>query len=1077
MVPNEEPISKTKIVLPKRRIDLLSRARLLDILYERLDRRLIIISAAAGYGKTSLLLDLAYHSDWPFCWLTLDPPDREPQRLIACVIASLAERFPGFGKRSKTLLRGMTDFDEGMERMIVSLVNEIYADIQEHFVLVLDDFHVLEEADPALHFVNRFIQLVGENCHVMLASRTLPELRDLPLLVAREEVGGLDFADLAFRPEEIQALLAQNRQMHLSDEEALKLVDSTEGWITGLQFTDLGGTAVSGQRPKRPAKLGITVFDYLGQQVMQQQSSETQLFLLRSSLLEEFDIRLCEEVLGPLYTQPPDWQKLLETLVQKNLFALPVGTNGQWLRYHHLFRDYLQDRFRREYPHEVRPILHRLAELQEADGQWERAYQTYSQLQEPEALAALIERAGIPMYQQAMLTLDSWLKGLPPSVINSRPGLLSLRGNVEATKGNVPEGVRLLTRAIERFRPDKDIPGLALALARRGDVERLLGNYDEAMQDLNEAAELTEDSDELQWIYADVLRAEGNCLFRQGRTLQAMKLLEQALAIYVRIKDTPSIPLLLMGVAMVRAATGDYQGARSSYEQAGAIWRESGDLLRQATLLNNLGVLHQQVGEYEKAVECLEEGLLCARRIGDNHHEALISLSLGDLYGEVGDWENASLSYRRAGELARQLGERFLANYHMLGEANLALLREDGPKARRLLNEAQSMIRAEESAYEYGYLLLARGRLALLDGDARQAITKLTEAKRSFREDGREMEFVWSCVWLAAAYAENCEEDTARQELQEALDFTGAIGQSAIVAAWQAKDWLAKLRNENGARSMTRRLFEKADRLGDQLPSIRRQLRRLAHSSEAPAPILTIRAFGAGQVWLNGKPVGVNDWQTQSVRELFFFCLAARRPLTREQIGAALWPGTEDPARFKMRFKNEMYRLRRAVGQETVPFDGEMYYFNGAVDHEYDVEDFEAYVARAKASRRPAEQIDFYERAVGLVRGKYLQDIGGSWVLPEQERLHQMHLAAMHTLAGLYQREGQIPKAIEICQAALSAEPTFEAAYRLMMEIYHRVGDRGSVVHVYQNCETAMRRTFGLAPSEETQQLYHKLTS
>ncbi len=100
MLRTEEPISKTKIVLPRRRIDLLSRARLLEILYERIDRKLIIISAAAGYGKTSLLIDLAYHSDWPFCWITLDPLDREPQRLIACLFASLAERFPGFGAHS-----------------------------------------------------------------------------------------------------------------------------------------------------------------------------------------------------------------------------------------------------------------------------------------------------------------------------------------------------------------------------------------------------------------------------------------------------------------------------------------------------------------------------------------------------------------------------------------------------------------------------------------------------------------------------------------------------------------------------------------------------------------------------------------------------------------------------------------------------------------------------------------------------------------------------------------------------------------------------------------------------------------
>ncbi|HMA09818.1 MAG TPA: tetratricopeptide repeat protein, partial [Ramlibacter sp.] len=506
----------------------------------------------------------------------------------------------------------------------------------------------------------------------MLASRTLPELRDLPLLVARDEVGGLDFSDLAFRAEEIQALLAQNRQTHLSDEDARKLVDVTEGWITGLQFTDLSRLGMGTAPFRRPARLGITVFDYLGQQVMEQQTDEVQQFLLRSSLLEEFDVRLCEAVLGPLYDEPPGWQRLLDTLVQRNLFALPVGTDGQWLRYHHLFRDYLQDRLRREFPEEVRPILRRLAEVQEEDGQWEKAYQSYSQLNDPEALANLIERAAIPMYQQAMLTLDSWLKGLPPSVIGSRPGLLSLSGSVEATKGNAREGVRLLTRAVEEFRQQQDIPSLSLALARRGSTERLLGDYDQAMQDLKEAARLAEGADGLQLTYADALRGQGDCLFRQGQTLQAMRLLEQALTIYVRLKDTPSIPLLMMETAMVHAARGDYQEARDSYERAWAIWRDGGDLLRQASLLNNLGVLHQQVGEYEKAVECLEEGLLCAQRIGDSRQEALISLSLGDLYSEAEDWEIAALHYRKAGDLARQLGERFLMKYHVIGEANLA---------------------------------------------------------------------------------------------------------------------------------------------------------------------------------------------------------------------------------------------------------------------------------------------------------------------------------------------------------------------------------------------------------------------
>jgi LuxR family transcriptional regulator, maltose regulon positive regulatory protein len=1077
MLADEDFISKTKVILPRRRMDLLSRPRLLEILYERLDRKLIIISAPAGYGKTSLLIDLAYHSELPFCWLALDPLDREPQRFIAGLIASIAERFKGFGKRSQSLLTSMTSFEDGMERLLVTLVNEIYDEIHEHFVLVLDDFHLIDEAPPILYFVNRFIQLVGESCHVALASRTLPELSDIPLLVAREDVGGLDFSDLSFQPDEIQALLAQNRQIRLSEEDARKLVDATEGWITGLQFTDLSMLANQGQALGAPQKVGVTVFDYLGQQVLEQQTIELQEFMLRSSLLEEFNAKLCEAVLGPLYREAPNWSALIDTLIQKNLFAQPVGPNGQWIRYHHLFRDYLQDRFRRECPQEINPILKRLAQYQEAAGQWEKAYQLYTQLENTDSIAAFIERAGIPMYQHARLTLESWLKALPPSAVNKRPGLLSLRGNIELVKGNAAEGLKLFDRAIKMFQERGEQAGLLLALVRRGGAYRFLGRYDEAIADANEVLRSSESNDELQWVRADALRIKGLCRFRQGYTLEALEHLQDAYDVCVRVNDVATMPQLLMETGMAYSIIGNYTEGKAAYDNALRIWREEGNLSQQASLLNNYGFLHQQLGEYEEAAHCLEEGMLCAQQSGDKRMEALIALGLGDIYGEVEDFEIAAQNYRQAGDLIEQLGEPFLQNYLSLVTASLALLKGDMRQARQLIDRATAAIQDSRSNFETGLLLMLKGRLALQDGTPTNALPVLTEARRLFVLDGREAESISAAVWLAAAEYEAGQHAAARADIRTVILNPNQVPYAALLAARQARHWLARLRRDPELRSHLRVLFDRADRLEDKLPPVRRQLRRLAHTIQVPTPSLIIRAFGSGQVWVNGNLVTAKDWQTQSVRELFFYFLAASRPLTREQVGATLWPGTEEPAKFKMRFKNEIYRLRRAVGQDAILFDGETYRFGAWADHEYDVEAFEAYLRKARTAVRAADRISFYERAVNLVQGKYLEDINASWVIAEQERLHQAFLSAVLSLAQLYQKEGQTPKAVEICQRALALDRTAEPVYRLLMQIFNGMGDRASVVHIFQNCEAVMKDVFGLTPSQETQEMYRKMTS
>jgi ATP/maltotriose-dependent transcriptional regulator MalT len=185
------PITRTKIILPRRREDLIPRQRLHRLLEEALDNRLVIVAAPAGYGKTSLLVDYFHQSSMPVCWLALDPLDQDPQRMIAHFIASIHQVFPDFGQTCRVALESMPQDRLNLDALVSLIVNDAYDNIGEHFAIVLDDYHLVEENADINYFINRFLLTVEENCHLVISSRRLLPLPDMPLLVARGQVCGL----------------------------------------------------------------------------------------------------------------------------------------------------------------------------------------------------------------------------------------------------------------------------------------------------------------------------------------------------------------------------------------------------------------------------------------------------------------------------------------------------------------------------------------------------------------------------------------------------------------------------------------------------------------------------------------------------------------------------------------------------------------------------------------------------------------------------------------------------------------------------------------------------------------------
>jgi len=747
------------------------------------------------------------------------------------------------------------------------------------------------------------------------------------------------------------------------------------------------------------------------------------------------------------------------------------------VRYHHLFRDFLQDHLQKEHPDEIPPILKQLAKAYEAHNEWEKAYDIKKRLGEMDALAGLIERAAPHLMSHALVTLDSWLKELPPSILSTRPGILSIRGIILHMQGSSSEGLELLNKAEAVFRETSNFNGLASTLVRRATVYRFLGDYTAALHDTDEALHLTESSDQMQSIHALALRQKGLSLFRQGHSRQAVKILERALESYTRMEDTSHIPILMMETGIAYDAIGRKEEAENLYVDALKIWKKDGNLTWQASLLNNLGVLHHLQGEYDKAILVLEEGLLCAKQSGYYARmEALILISIGDVYVEVEDFELAQQHYQKGSKIAEETGDRFLLNYLSLARANLSLQRLDLEEADRLLDKASKLISSQASQYEDGLYQLLRGQLFLHQKKVQQAREVLEIAEALFRADGRNVEYAKSQLLLAAAFTQEKKQADARSKIKDLLESENHMEYPVLVFSQQAEVWLDSLQNDAEFGRTLRDLFSKSHQIHEKMPGIRRQLRRLAQTIEMPDAKLTIQAFGRTQVKVGGKSLTMSDWQTQSVRDLFFYFLAMKEPLIKEQIGAVFWPELEEPSRLKMRFKNDIYRLRRAVGSDTILFENDLYSFNRSCDYEYDVEAFESLLFQAKITKNDDLRIKLLQQAVNLVNGHFLEDVYTTWVWSERERINQVFLQSLMDLANHLKNANKIQEALAICQRAIGHEITFEAAYFLAMNLHMQLNDRVSAIRLYEAYTEMMEHELDLPPSPEMETAYKRLT-
>ncbi len=750
------PILATKLYIPRQRAKIIPRARLIDRLNAGIQRKLTLISAPAGFGKTTLIAEWLDNCGRPAAWLSLDEGDHDPAHFLTYLVAALQTIAPTIGEGVAGVLQSPQP--PPIESILTTLLNQI-ATIADAFLLVLDDYHTVDAA-PIDNALTYMLEHLPPPLHLVITTREDPRL-PLARLRARSNLTEIRAADLRFTPDEAAEFLKQVMGLDLAAADVAALEARTEGWIAGLQ---LAAISMQGQHDTSGFIQSFSgshryVLDYLVEEVLHRQPEHVQTFLLQTSILDALCGSLCDAL---LLDPASSGQEMLEYLEQANLFIIPLDDERRWYRYHHLFADLLRQRREQQVTSadsDDSAELHRRAsQWYEENGLEVEAFHHAAAAQDLDRAARLLEGSGMPLHFRGAVTpvLD-WLDSLPPSAFETQPSLWVMHASA-------------LTFAGQHFSIVE--PKLLAA---------------EAAFELAEPSAATRDHlGHIATLRAMLAIPQGQLDIMLAQSLRALD--------YLNPDNLPIRTAATWALGMAYQFQKDRAAAIRTYTDAIAISQPSGNTMVELAATTCLGIMQEAENRLHAAEQSYRRVLELA---GDPPlpYACEAYLGLARLYYQWNDLSTAERYGEQSVDLALQLANIdtpaacnvFLARSKLAqGDVSGAVARlteaEQFARERNFLHQIPDIVDAQVLALlaqaklaEAANLAqtyerpLSQARVALAQGDPVTALALLEPLCHQAKINGWHDELLQVLIAQAIAYAAQGEQAEALQRLSEAL--------------------------------------------------------------------------------------------------------------------------------------------------------------------------------------------------------------------------------------------------------------------------------------------------------------------
>lgn len=1086
-------ILNSKLLIP-RSSKTINRERLLTLLAETPNKRLTTVIAGAGYGKTTLIAQAVSARRVDTVWYRLDAPDKDLIVFLRYLIAGFQKSFPEFGRDILARIESSEDLSTQRDTVLTMFVGELENTIKKEIVIVLDDFHLVNDSLEIRNTIEFFLSHFPPLVHLVLISREQPGL-PLSRLAAMREMIHITEEDLALTPSELERLYLQLFHLPLNQGAIEILHEKTCGWVSGLI---LYYHKLKGKNPQDIDKIisqfshsNKMVFRYLEENVFQMLECETKEFLIKTAVLSRLDAEFCNSLL-----QITNSKDILKHLEDSHLFTFCVDEEKQWYYYHHLFQDFLCSRLTSEMDGlEIRKLHSDAAILYETEGDDEEAVNHFILAGRiEEACRVLAGIARLLIKKGRLQRISSYLKNIPDRYRKNEPWIQFLQAGMMEISGNPQHAIPEYESALINFRRRNLADAANECLVELAFNHLYLGNFKSAETAFTQLLEKL-DAPHLR------MEAYGHLSFISC-LLGDMKASEQYFnAAFSELPD-PNSDMSGMFTAMLKLYkgwrlyfSGDFLSAVSEGKEVKALFKAGSNYRLQALYYHLVALTHLHMGRFSEGLESARAGLNMLKRKGvrpDMYYALLLYSSAFNLLFLSGP-DQALSEAEESLKCFENFGSRWGQSW------GLWLL--------HLIDMLMGNPAAAENKLRTGLDLIHGMDMGLNEGQLKISLSMVLIQKRQFEEaqellkeiDNQVARLEWYKFWIALVYARLYTETGDHESALHQFNISLRLSEANTYDFWIVfgKAWiiplLVGLYSQGKMKPYIQRIFKA---LGPGAESGLSRLHKPRNSSigraaaeimqylpKPPPPALKIHLFGRFRIFRGNEEIPAERWKSKKALMIFKYLIYRRMQgyTKRDTLMELIWPD-EDPEKTRKRFHVALAALRKALEPELprgvpssyIVSSGDAYLLNVGEDGWVDTEHFNRELKLAKTCADSS--IKHHLNAEALYSGPFLaEDLYAPWCEHERERLQKDYLHILEKIIGFYEGQKQFDTCIDYVGKYLNIDKYAEHIYQKLIKYYASMGNNAMAARTFEKCRQHIAVELNIPLSSETEKIYKKI--